>query len=239
MSLSITQKACNRVNYKKTGRNDTEIRYLVVHYTGNRGDTAAANARYFAENDTGTSAHYFVDETAIYQSVPDADVAWHCGTRSTYYHPYCRNGNSIGVEICMLDKNGAVRQGSIDHALQLVRQLMARYDIDVTRVVRHYDVTHKSCPAPFVENPARWTAFQQTLTTQEEEPMTQAQFNTMMDTYLKTLAAAAPSAWSADARAWAEQSGLIAGDDKGNRQYESFCTREALVQMLYRLQKQQ
>ncbi len=128
MSVVITKKACNSVNYKNASRGESDITYLVIHYTGNEGDTASGNANYFANDDVGTSAHYFVDETDIYQSVSDEDIAWHCGKDysggTAAYWGKCKNANSIGVEICMLDKSGAVRQGSIDHAAELVRYLM-------------------------------------------------------------------------------------------------------------------
>ncbi len=56
------------------------IQYIVVHYTANRGDTAKNNADYFARTVTKTSAHYFVDELEIWQSVLETDTAWHCGS---------------------------------------------------------------------------------------------------------------------------------------------------------------
>ncbi|MCI8880949.1 MAG: N-acetylmuramoyl-L-alanine amidase, partial [Clostridiaceae bacterium] len=98
-------------------------------------------------------------------------AAWHCGTKGTYYHPACRNANSIGVEVCMLDKHGKLRQGSVDRAAALVRELMQRYGIPADRVVRHYDVTHKDCPAPMVQNPALWQAFKTKLTQEEDNDM--------------------------------------------------------------------
>ena len=164
-------KTANRENFTAKQRKLSDIAYLVVHYTGNRGDTAKNNADYFAREVTGTSAHYFVDENEVWQSVPENHAAWHCGTKGTYYHPACRNANSIGVEVCMLDKHGKLRQGSVDRAAALVRELMQRYGIPPDRVVRHYDVTHKDCPAPMVSNPALWQAFQTKLTQEDEDDM--------------------------------------------------------------------
>lgn len=69
----------------------------------------------------------------------------------------------------------------------------------------------------------------------EEEEMTQQQFNAMLENYLRTLADAEPSAWSAQARAWAEENGIITGDEAGRKQYRSFLTREQLVVILQRL----
>ena len=71
----------------------------------------------------------------------------------------------------------------------------------------------------------------------EEEEMTQQEFNERMETYLKTLAQQQPAHWSAEARAWAEKTGLIAGDETGNRQYRSFLTREQLAVLLHRYAK--
>ena len=68
----------------------------------------------------------------------------------------------------------------------------------------------------------------------EEEEVTQEQFNKMMDNYLASLAKQQPQAWSKEARDWAEGSGLIKGDEHGNKQYESYCSREQMVQFLYR-----
>lgn len=69
----------------------------------------------------------------------------------------------------------------------------------------------------------------------KEEIMTQETFNKMMDNYLAQLAEQPPSPWSAEARNWAEENGLIQGDDKGSLQYKSFCTREQMVIFLKRL----
>lgn len=69
-----------------------------------------------------------------------------------------------------------------------------------------------------------------------EDTMTQEQFNIMMDAWLAQRAAQAPSGWSADERAWVELMGLIRGDDEANMHYKSFCTREELAVILYRLE---
>ena len=71
----------------------------------------------------------------------------------------------------------------------------------------------------------------------EEEEMTQQEFNERMEAYLKALAQRDPADWSAEARAWAEAAGLIAGDETGNKQYRSFLTREQLAVLLHRYAK--
>ena len=60
-------------------RTASDIRYLVIHYTGNDGDTAANNAAYYQNSVVEASAHYFVDDTTVYRSVPDLRIAWAVG----------------------------------------------------------------------------------------------------------------------------------------------------------------
>ena len=156
----------------------TAIQYIVVHYTGNRGDTARNNLAYAARAVTKTSAHYYVDEEEVCQSVREEDTAWHCGARS-YVHPKCRNANSIGVEMC--DSLNTVPEATRERTAALVRELMKTYGLDSSRVLRHYDVTGKKCPAPWVDRPAEWANFKKML---EVEDVTQEQFDAMMDSYL-------------------------------------------------------
>ena len=65
--------------------------------------------------------------------------------------------------------------------------------------------------------------------------MTQQQFDAMMEAWLERRAEQEPGTFSAEARAWAEETGLILGDAAGRKQYKSFCTREQLMTFLYRL----
>ena len=173
MPVKIQEKLARPGNYGDA-RSLKEIRYLVVHFTANDGDTAKNNADYFARTVTGTSAHYFVDEREVWRSVPEACTAWHCGTRGMYFHPACRNKNSIGIELCSRkDANGAYyfTGETVERAAQLVREMRQRYHITCGNVLRHYDVTHKLCPEPFVRNAAAWEVFLQKVQEKEEETM--------------------------------------------------------------------
>ena len=94
-----------KVNHTEANRTKANINFIVVHYTSNKNDTAKANCSYFSDTDRQASAHYFVDKSSIYQCVLDKNIAWHCGTTGTYYS-LCRNGTSIGVEMCTSYKDG-------------------------------------------------------------------------------------------------------------------------------------
>lgn len=173
----MTFKQAHSGNYQK-GRTQP-IEYIVVHYTANTGDTAQNNLDYFARTKTGTSAHYFVDENEVCQSVQDTDVAWHCGSKNPR-HPYCRNANSIGIEMC--NSVGGVPEAVRDRTAAFVRQKMKEYGIDSSHVLRHYDVTGKRCPAPWVDNPAEWMEFKKML--EEDDDMSYEQFEQYMNRYL-------------------------------------------------------
>lgn len=184
----MTFKQAHSGNYQK-GRTQP-IEYIVVHYTANSGDTAQNNLDYFARTKTGTSAHYFVDENEVCQSVQDTDVAWHCGSKNPR-HPYCRNANSIGVEMC--NSVGSVPEAVRDRTAAFVRQKMKEYGLDVNHVLRHYDATGKRCPAPWVDNPVDWMEFKSML---EVEEVTQEQFDEMMENYLERRNAKPADDWA-------------------------------------------
>lgn len=235
--MEIKVKIARSENFTSTARKLSDIAYIVVHYTGNRGDTAKNNADYFAREivNPSASAHYFVDETSIWQSVPENHIAWHVGAKQ-YYHPACRNANSIGVEICMLDKQGKVRQGSIDHAAAFVRELMQKFCIPADHVIRHYDVTHKDCPAPMVSRPALWAEFKNAI---QEEEMDNAKFKQYFDEMRKSFQDNDAGQWSEAARQWAVETGLIAGnsetvDGQPNYMWGDLLTREQAVTLFFR-----
>lgn len=140
------------------------IKYIVVHFTANNGDTAYGNTNYF-KSYRGSSAHYFVDENGIYQSIEDKNIAWHCGAKK-YKHSTCRNSNSLGVELCSRkDSKGNFyfKDNTVDNAVELVKMLMAKYNVPIANVIRHYDVTGKNCPEPFVRDINVWQNFKDRL----------------------------------------------------------------------------
>ena len=160
-------KLLTTYNYDKG--NDRKIEWLVVHYVGALGG-AKANCEYYASKYIGASAHYFVGhEGEIFQSVEDKDVAWHCGAKS-YVHSDCRNYNSIGVEMCVRkDANGNwyFEPKTVASTIDLVKMLMAKYNIPVERVLRHFDITGKICPQPYVADEQAWKAFKAQLVGKE------------------------------------------------------------------------
>ena len=153
---------CHVDNYQR-GRAQP-VSFLVFHYVGATGG-AEANAKYYSRTPSiGASAHYFVghasERAAIWQSVAEADAAWHCGAKN-YRHPKCRNANSIGIEMCChrdASGNWSIDEDTYRAAACLGRDIMARYGIPLENVLRHYDVTGKLCPRPLIDE-GKWAAF--------------------------------------------------------------------------------
>ena len=167
--MEIKQMLAHQSNYNK-GRKPS-IQFIVVHYTANNGDKAQGNGNYFSQPNRNASAHYFVDENEIIQSVKDSDMAWHCGAKS-YKHPKCRNDNSIGVEMCSeKDDKGQyyINEQTQNTAIKLIKVLMEKYNIPLENVLRHYDVTGKICPEPFVRNQVQWLDFKKKLSEKKKE----------------------------------------------------------------------
>ena len=168
--VDIKVRLANRNNYDSK-RNIADIKYIVIHYTANDGDTAKGNGNYFANNIVGVSAHYFVDDGSIINSVPDDYIAWAVGgskykyTKGGTFYGKCTNANSISIELCDTKKNGVYdfTEATMKNAADLVKLLMEKYTVPVERVIRHYDVTGKVCPKPFVDDEKAWKEFKERL----------------------------------------------------------------------------
>lgn len=169
MALKFKTQTAHKSNYGST-RSESSIKYIVIHYTGNNGDTAANNCTYFQGANRHASAHYFVDGgTYVYNSVPVKSVAWSVGgfySRSNgagAYYQKCTNANSISIEMCNCVRS--VPDKVFDQTVELTKYLMEKYDIPASRVIRHWDVNGKSCPGRWTgKNNSGWEKFKKTIT---------------------------------------------------------------------------
>ena len=83
----------------------------------------------------------------------EGDTAWHAGN----WQMNCR---AIGIEVVSAGEDFSTTEG--EKLGWLVRRLMAKYGIDASGVIRHYDVTGKLCPAPYV-TASKWAALKLSL----------------------------------------------------------------------------
>lgn len=166
--MTINRKI-SLINFSDLNRSKEQIKFIILHYVG-AVSTAKNNAEYFYDKYRGASAHYFVDDKEIWQVVEDNDASWAIGADK--YYTDARNSNSISVEMCcyyMQNGNINVAKEVEEKALELVKTLMKKYNIDVDHVIRHYDATRKNCPAPFVKDEERWENFKKKLQEQSTE----------------------------------------------------------------------
>lgn len=159
------------------------VKFIVIHYTGNKKDTAKNNATFFHNGARKSSANYFMDEAECYQSVALNNAAWAVGGTSVYKHADCRNKNSISIEMCC-SGNSIVSEKTINNTAYLCAELCKYIGITAdtvdTFVLRHYDVWDKQCPAQWAtENSAGWTTFKEKVKAilRNEEGLTMEQYN--------------------------------------------------------------
>lgn len=161
MKLKIHKKLAKPISYGGV-RNKKTIKYIVIHYTGNRGDTAKGNATYFAKSNTRQAgAHFFVDKAGmIYKSVNMNRTAWSVGGKYSLsggagsYFGKCTNSNSVSIELCDMLKEPSREQAL---ACRKLVKYIQRHCKNAKTIIRHWDVNGKSCPASMTgKNNARW-----------------------------------------------------------------------------------
>ena len=224
MSYTIKEQLANSGNYGGS-RNASQIRYLVYHYTGNDGDKAANNAKYFQNNIVKASAHYFVDDTTVWRSVPDLKVAWSVGgskyanadkTGGGTMYGVITNTNSLSIEMCDTIRNGVYQasEATLANAAALGRTLMEKYGIPIENVYRHFDVTGKHCPS-YLVSAQKWAEFKKRLEVK------------IMDN--------TPSGAHKAGVEWAVANGILTGNSEGDLMLSQPVTRQQMCTMLHRL----
>lgn len=139
------------IKYNYSSRKGNKIQYLVIHDTGNSGVGANAlnHYKFFGGGNRNAPAHYFVDDKMIVQIIGDSFSSWHCGDDQGRGRALngVRNCTSIGIELC-INSDGNYDK-AYENLVELVKNLMVKFNIPVSRVCRHYDVSRKRCPGTF------------------------------------------------------------------------------------------
>lgn len=152
----------------------SSIKYIVIHYTACKGDTAKNECLCFKNvNQRYAGAHFFADQMGnVYQSVPINRVAWsvggdvwftekeHGGAR---LYGKATNFNTVSIELCDL-----VDKAPSDKMVKAVRKLvkyLKKKCPNADTVIRHWDVTGKPCPLTMKgKNNAAWKKFHAEIT---------------------------------------------------------------------------
>ena len=143
------------------------IKYLAIHFTAgssSKEGRAMNTKRTFETREA--SADFCVDDRDIVQFNPDLKnyYCWAVGdakkrtTGGAILNGLATNRNTISIEICSSCKAGYLTsvpnhegwyftEEVLNNAVKLTKILMQKYGIPISRVVRHYDISGKLCPA--------------------------------------------------------------------------------------------
>ena len=166
ISNSLTRSDLGGVKKWRRRHSGERIEWIVVHYTGmitTQGDPDTASCA-IAHSKRSASTHYLVgdrgDRADIIQLLPVKYAAYHVGAKNDGKLIPCYNGNSIGVDLCECKLDCSSSSVSCNdwyftpktfaNGARLIAYLAQEYSIPTDHIVRHYDVTHKRCPRPFV-----------------------------------------------------------------------------------------
>lgn len=159
--MNINKKLAKSISYGGV-RDLKSIKYIVLHFTGNKGDTAKNNALFYATgNVREAGAHFFVDKKGeVWQSIPMERIAWAVGHFYTAkkgaasYYKMCTNANSVSIEMCDCLKN--VGWDQMLAVRELVQYIQKKCP-NAKTIIRHWDVNGKECPKPMIgSNNKKW-----------------------------------------------------------------------------------
>lgn len=176
--------------FSRIGRKLICVEFLIWHYTANPGATAENHIDYFQGlkrqnphdnvDDLYASAHLFIDRDSAVEIIPLEEEAFHAGSR--WY-----NQRSIGIELC-IEKDGSFHPDTIKRAVQIGAFLCSKHKIDpIGKQLRHFDVTGKICPKPWVDHPDQFVKFKNDVASvmMGEYKMCADDANAIIKTYLK------------------------------------------------------
>ena len=128
-------------NFSLKKRENSQIKFLIFHYTGMRSEIDAINRLTTIQSEV--SCHYLIKINGdIVVMVPDLYIAWHAG-KSSWKNYKALNKNSIGIEISNpghefnYKKFSKIQMRSI---LKLSKYLMKKYEIDPINILGHSDI---------------------------------------------------------------------------------------------------
>lgn len=148
VSFMVSRKVPDRTIKQRT----MPIEYLVIHYTANlsNGADAYANARYLQRTHRA-GTHYCIDDVEVIECTEEQNVAYAVGDKrwrgwspKPWLDGKVFNNNSLSFEMCLGgDRNDTIIE---DKTAQMVGWHLVNKGLDLSRVIRHHDVTGKHCP---------------------------------------------------------------------------------------------
>lgn len=154
MSIKIIDNLLTINKFSRPGTKRLKTTKIAVHYVGNPNSTSTANRNYFENLKNGlknsrggyicASSHYIVGLCGdIVRCIPDDEIAYTTNSANAY---------SIGIECCHPDATGVFSKETREALIELVGDLLIKYNLTVDDIIRHYDVTGKACPLCWASN---------------------------------------------------------------------------------------
>ena len=145
-----------------------EVKKIAVHYVGNPNTSALANRNYFENCKEGgryVSSHYIVGlKGEVIQCIPTDEWSY-CTNQA--------NGYSISIETCHPRSDGVFNDSTYISLCELCAMLLKKFNLTTNDLIRHYDITQKTCPLHWTPTKyqseavatARWNRFKQDVQT--------------------------------------------------------------------------
>lgn len=145
-----------------------DVKGIVMHWVENAKTSAQFNWNWFELRKNGDhgygSAHFVIDDIEVIQCIPIDEMGYHVGAESYKEKAIDRfghypNSSLIGIELCHPDWSGKFTDATLWNAVDVVAHLLNYFNLPHSSIVRHYDITGKSCPLYWVENFFEFDAF--------------------------------------------------------------------------------
>ena len=128
-------------NYTKKKRNQKDIKFIVIHYTGMQSERACIKR--FGLKKSQVSAHYLINRKGnITRIVDEKNKAWHAG-KSKWKNFINLNYQSIGIELVNKGHQFGYEVFSkkqISQLILLCKHLIKKYNIKKTNILGHSDI---------------------------------------------------------------------------------------------------
>jgi len=156
-----------------------EKKAIIIHWTAAPNQKVENTAAWFMTGQVYGSSQYIIGTKGeMLRTVPDDEVAWHCGSsqndplsgklytdwaREVIGTTFCSangtpNRATLGFEINPLDSDGKFSDESMDVVLKLVKEIASRDGY--LWVATHFHVVGwKDCPKWYYNRPGAWVEF--------------------------------------------------------------------------------
>ena len=134
-------KVLNSPNQSKKKRKNSQIKFIIIHYTGMQSE--GESIKKLTDKKSQVSTHYLINQRGrVIKMVAENSIAWHAG-KSRWKNFVNLNSKSIGIELV----NKGHRHGyenfykkQINKLILLCKFLIKKYKIKQTNILGHSDI---------------------------------------------------------------------------------------------------